>query len=44
MPSIIEITVYHFDERPEAAKNNAASLAGGYAASYVRNLASIEFD
>ena len=23
MPSIIEITVYHFDELPEAGKDNA---------------------
>ncbi|WP_255613768.1 hypothetical protein [Pseudogemmobacter faecipullorum] len=44
MPSIIEITVYRFYERPEAADNKAASLAGRFSASYVRNLASIEFD
>lgn len=44
MPSIIEIAVYRFDELPETANNNAASLAGRYAASYARNLASIEFD
>ena len=44
MPSIIEITVYRYDELPEAANNKAASLAGGFSASDVRNLASIEFD
>lgn len=44
MPSIIEITVYRYDELTEAANNSAASFEGGYAASYARNLASIEFD